>query len=66
MFLKLESWKKVSIFKGASMFEDCQLKELGSLIVLGIVLSRPSGVKNFQPLTNEENSSIYRVLWWTL
>ena len=35
MFLKLEFWKKVCIFKGASIFEDGRLQDLGSLIVFG-------------------------------
>ena len=50
MFLKLESWKKSCIFKEASIFEDGRLQELGSLLAFRRILSRPSRVKNFQPL----------------
>ena len=79
MFLKLESWKKVCLLKRAdlrgkleetehkeaSIFEDDRLQELGSLLTLGKNLSRPSRVK-FSTLTNEENSSIYRLHWRAL
>ena len=50
MFLKLESWKKVCIFKTASIFEGGQLQKLGSLLAFGRILSRSSRVKIFQPL----------------
>ena len=46
----LESWKKVYIFKGASIFESGQLQELGSPLVFGRILLRPYRVKKFQPL----------------
>ena len=44
---KLESWKKSCIFKGVSIFEDDRLQDLGSLVVLGRILSGLSEVKNF-------------------
>ena len=50
MFLKLESWKKVCIFKTALIFEGGQLQKLGSLLALGRILSGSSRVKIFQPL----------------
>ncbi|KAA0066533.1 hypothetical protein E6C27_scaffold25G00910 [Cucumis melo var. makuwa] len=80
VFLKLETWKKVCIFKGASIFEGVlelgsseelqslsvflkfesskkpcifeggRLQELRRLLFFGRILSRPSGVNNFQPL----------------
>ena len=50
MFLKLESWKKVCILKKTSIFENGRLQKLGSLLVLGRILSRLYGVKNFQTL----------------
>ena len=50
MFLKLESWKKVCIFKGASIFDDGRLQELGSLLSLWRILSRSSRVKIFHSL----------------
>ena len=47
MFLKLESLKKYCIFKGASIFDDGRLQELGSLLALGRILARASGVQKF-------------------
>ena len=44
MFLKLETWKKGCIFKGAPIFQ-----ELGSLLALGRILSRSSALKIFLP-----------------
>ena len=70
MFLKLKSWKKVCIFKWPSIFEGSwslgRLHELDSLLALGRILSGLSEVKNFQPVSNKENSSIYKVHWWAL
>ncbi|KAA0066480.1 reverse transcriptase [Cucumis melo var. makuwa] len=66
VFLKLESWKKSCIFKEASIFEDVlevgvleekvsifegvRLQELKSLLSLGRILSKSSGVKDFPTL----------------
>ena len=49
MFLRLESWKKACIFKGASIFEGGRLQELRSLLALWRILFRPSGAKTFLP-----------------
>ncbi|KAA0046414.1 hypothetical protein E6C27_scaffold149G001590 [Cucumis melo var. makuwa] len=49
VFLKLKTWKKTWIFKGALIFEGGRLQELRRLLSFGRILSRPSGVKNFQP-----------------
>ncbi|TYK24145.1 hypothetical protein E5676_scaffold610G00490 [Cucumis melo var. makuwa] len=56
VFLKLEPWKKTCIFKGASIFEGGRLHELKRLLSLGRILSRPSRVKNFQPLQIKRTS----------
>ena len=47
---KLKSWKKVCIFKEASIFEGDRLQKLGSLLALERILLRPSRIKKFQPL----------------
>ena len=61
MFLKLESWKKVYIFKETSIFEDDRLQEtsifeddrlqeLESILAFERILCKPFGVKNLSPL----------------
>ena len=56
---KLESLKKFCIFKGASIFEDSRLQDLGSLLVIERILSGFSEVKNFQPLQMRRRISLF-------
>ena len=56
MFLKLESWKKAYIFKETKIFESGRLQKIGSLLVLGRMICRPSKVKIYVSIQTKKTS----------